>query len=211
MEETCAACRRRTAGRPAPGPCRRCGRRRTLEPATQRCRPCFDPAMAEPLAAGSGCGALAQWARGMCKACYEHSPHTVETRAASWAGRLPQIPSWWGAFTAHLATHRHAFYAADTVAHTARLILDTGTADPRTLLSHARGKASWLGRPLSDFFHAQHLLEGPGEAEEARAAARRERRVQAVPARCAPPFAASPRRCWSSVSVPSCWGCGRIG
>ncbi|MER5733744.1 hypothetical protein ABT084_36345 [Streptomyces sp. NPDC002138] len=95
---------------------------------------------------------------------------------------MPQIPSWWGAFTAHLATHRHAFYAADAVAHTARLILDTGTIDPHTLLSHARRRTPWLGRPLTDFFHAQHLLEVPGKAEEARAAARRERRIQAVPA-----------------------------
>lgn len=117
----------------------------------------------------------------MCKSCYEHSPHTVETRADGWSRRMPAAPSWWGAFTAHLMTHRHTFYAADAVAHTARLILDTGTIDPQMLLSHVRQNHPWLGRPLADFFHAQHLLEAPAEAEETRAAARRERRIEAVP------------------------------
>ncbi|MEV7238723.1 hypothetical protein AB0N06_33805 [Streptomyces sp. NPDC051020] len=79
-------------------------------------------------------------------------------------------------------THRHTSYAADAITHTARLILDTGTIDPHTLLTHARCGSPWLGRPLADFFHAQRLLEAPGAAEEVRAAARREGRIEAVPA-----------------------------
>ncbi|NUK22832.1 hypothetical protein [Streptomyces lunaelactis] len=122
----------------------------------------------------------------MCKTCYEHSPHTVESRAAGWARRMPHAPSWWGAFTVHLMTHRHTFYAADALTHTARLVIDTGTTDPHTLLVHARRTAPWLSRPLTDFFHARHLLDTPANIEDARAAGRRDRRIQAVPATLRP-------------------------
>ncbi|MCJ0875796.1 integrase [Streptomyces sp. AP-93] len=118
----------------------------------------------------------------MCKSCYEHSPHTVETRAASWADRMPDPPSWWGSFTAHLTTHRHTFYAADVLTHTARLVIDAGSTDPDTLLTHARSTVAWLSRPLADFFHADQLRGPPCDTEDTQAAARRERRIQAVPA-----------------------------
>ncbi|MGW0550103.1 hypothetical protein [Streptomyces altiplanensis] len=118
----------------------------------------------------------------MCKPCYETSPHTVQTRATSWARRMPHPPTWWDTFTTHLLTHRHAFYAADAVTHTGGLILDTGTTNPGTLLSQAQHTTPWLVRPLTDFFHTHQLLEAPKAAEETKAALRRERRIQAVPA-----------------------------
>jgi hypothetical protein len=34
-----------------------------------------------------------QWAKSLCKRCYEHSPHTVMTRAAGWAERMPAPPA----------------------------------------------------------------------------------------------------------------------
>ncbi|NXY98674.1 integrase [Streptomyces sp. BR123] len=118
----------------------------------------------------------------MCKSCYENSPHTVQTRAAGWACRMPAVPAWWDPFTAHLQTHRHTFYAADAITHTARLILKAGTTDPATLLHHAQHATPWLVRPLADFFRTHHLHDAPGTAEDARAAALRERRIEAVPA-----------------------------
>lgn len=118
----------------------------------------------------------------MCKPCYEHSPRTVQTRAAAWAHRMPAVPSWWDAFTTHLLTHRHPFYAGDIVTHTARLILDTHTTDPRTLHDHALHSNPRLVRPLTGFFHAHHLHDAPRAVEETTAAARRERRIEAVPA-----------------------------
>ncbi|WP_327129832.1 hypothetical protein [Streptomyces sp. NBC_01727] len=95
---------------------------------------------------------------------------------------MPAVPSWWDAFTTHLLMHRHPFYAGDIVTHTARLILDTHTTDPRTLLDHALHSNPRLVRPLTDFFHAHHLHDAPKAVEETTAAARRERRIEAVPA-----------------------------
>ncbi|UXY32405.1 hypothetical protein [Streptomyces sp. HUAS TT20] len=95
---------------------------------------------------------------------------------------MSQMPSWWDAFTAHLKTHRHTFYAADALTHTARLVIDTGTTDPHTLVTHSARTSPWLSRPLADFFRAYRLLDTPNDTENTQAAARRERRLQAVPA-----------------------------
>ncbi|MBT2545718.1 integrase [Streptomyces sp. ISL-44] len=94
---------------------------------------------------------------------------------------MPRSPSWWDAFAAYLATHRHAFYAADALAHTARLVIDAESTDPNTLLAAAQRTTPWLRRPLADFFHTHRLLAPPADTEEARATVRRERRIQAVP------------------------------
>ncbi|MFD3701342.1 integrase [Streptomyces sp. NPDC058646] len=92
------------------------------------------------------------------------------------------MPSWWEGLASHLATHRHTFYAADALTHTAGLVIDTGSTDPHTLLAEARRTRPWLSRLLADFFHAQQLLMAPAGSEDAQAAALRERRIQAVPA-----------------------------
>ncbi|MFJ8215057.1 integrase [Streptomyces sp. NPDC096033] len=95
---------------------------------------------------------------------------------------MPCTPDWWDALTAHLATHRNVFYGADTLAHTARLVIDTGHTDPHDLLTEARRTRPWLGRLLADFFHTHDLLEAPADILSSRAAVRRERRIAAVPA-----------------------------
>ncbi|MET9888421.1 hypothetical protein ABZZ20_35960 [Streptomyces sp. NPDC006430] len=77
---------------------------------------------------------------------------------------MTRTPSWWEAFAAHLATHRHAFYAADALTHTARLIIDAGSTDLHTLLGEARRTRPWLSRLLADF-HAQQLLTAPVGSE----------------------------------------------
>ncbi|MFD9244543.1 integrase [Streptomyces sp. NPDC059556] len=122
-----------------------------------------------------------QWARGMCKRCYQYSPHTVSTRAAGWARRMPRTPPWWEAFAAHLATHRNVFYGADALAHTARLVIDTNSTCPPSLLAEARRTRPWLHQLMADFFHAHRLIDAPTDVLSRRAASRRERRIEAVP------------------------------
>ncbi|MFF0553816.1 hypothetical protein ACFYUL_33170 [Streptomyces sp. NPDC004311] len=146
-----------------------------------------------PVASCEECGVPAQWARGMCKPCYENSPHTIRARAAGWARRMHAVPDWWDALTTHLQTHRHTFYAAEAITHTARLIINTGSTDPATLLSSAHQTTPWLVRPLADFFHTHHLHATPTTAEDARAADLRERRIEAVPAPLRPPVQAFAR------------------
>ncbi|RST01897.1 hypothetical protein EF910_26615 [Streptomyces sp. WAC07149] len=78
--------------------------------------------------------------------------------------------------------HRNVFYGADALAHTARLVIDTGQTDPHALLAEARRTRPWLSRLLADFFHTHHFLDTPADIQSTRAAARRERRTEAVPA-----------------------------
>ncbi|MEU9031935.1 integrase [Streptomyces sp. NPDC048383] len=95
---------------------------------------------------------------------------------------MPAVPLWWDTFTAHLQTHRHPFYAADAITHTARLILDAGTTDPDTLVDRAQHAIPWLVRTLTDFFRTHHLHDAPSKmAEDVKAAVLRERRIEAVP------------------------------
>ncbi|MBC9731377.1 hypothetical protein H8R17_44175, partial [Streptomyces sp. TRM68367] len=73
-------------------------------------------------------------------------------------------------------------YAADTIAETARLILSNTAASPASLLAQAREDSPQLVGALTDFFHTHgHLAPPPGLAEQ-RAATRRKRRIDAVPA-----------------------------
>ncbi|MEV5009409.1 hypothetical protein [Streptomyces sp. NPDC055692] len=95
---------------------------------------------------------------------------------------MPTPPSWWSDLAAHLAEHRHPIYAAALVATTARLILTTTACDPTTLLAHARNDAPELAGALTDFFRTHGHLTPPPELTAQRAAARRARRIQAVPA-----------------------------
>lgn len=181
-QQLCAACRRREMGQRALGPCAYCGRKRVLDPSTQRCRACTDPATTQPPTPCEHCQKNGQWAKGLCKRCYEYSPHTVITRAAGWAKRMPDPPWWWHDLAVHLAGHRHPIYAADLVATAARLILTTRTRDPLTLLTHARNDAPTLAGALTDFFRTHHHLAPPPGLADRRAAARRARRIQATPA-----------------------------
>ncbi|MFF7249836.1 hypothetical protein ACFZBU_38730 [Embleya sp. NPDC008237] len=102
---------------------------------------------------------------------------------------MPNAPSWWNDLAAHLAEHRHPIYAADIVATTARLILDTSTGDPRRLLARATHEAPELVGALTDFFRTHGHLDPPPGLADQRAAARRARRIQATPAPLRPPVA----------------------
>ncbi|MFH0522342.1 hypothetical protein ACHBTE_34955 [Streptomyces sp. M41] len=104
------------------------------------------------------------------------------TRAAGWARRMPQPPSWWADFAAHLATQRHPFYAADVIADTARLLLTTTAISPSDLLTRARQDSPQLVGALTDFFRAHGRLIPPDDPADAKAAVRRERRIEATPA-----------------------------
>ncbi|MFL9659400.1 helix-turn-helix domain-containing protein [Streptomyces sp. PB17] len=179
-QQQCAACKRRTAGKPGRGKCRHCGRRRVLDAETQRYRPCSTTT--EVPAHCERCGASGQWAIELCKRCYEYSPRTVLTRAAGWAERMPTPPSWWSDLAAHLAEHRHPIYAAGVVATTARLILATSTSEPRTLLARARHGQPELVGALTDFFRTHGFLDPPPGLADGRAAARRARHIEAAPA-----------------------------
>ncbi|MYW00269.1 integrase [Streptomyces sp. SID3343] len=95
---------------------------------------------------------------------------------------MPTTPSWWNDLAAHLAEHRHPIYAADIVATTARLILDTSTHNPHRLLAHATHDAPELVGALTDFFHTHGHLDPPPALADQQAAARRARRIQATPA-----------------------------
>jgi hypothetical protein len=95
---------------------------------------------------------------------------------------MPQPPSWWADFAAHLATHRHPLYAADVIADTARLLLNTTAISPSDLLTRARQDSPQLVGALTDFFRAHGRLIPPDDPADPKAAVRRERRIDATPA-----------------------------
>ncbi|MEU9048657.1 MULTISPECIES: integrase [unclassified Kitasatospora] len=157
-----------------------------LDAVGQHCRPCRtrDPDTAPPPPTCEACGRPGQWIKGLCKTCYQRSAHTVAARAAGWARRLTDTPSWWDDYASHLAADRNPVYASGLIARTARLIQHATTHTPTRLLAHAHTHAPDLAHALADFFTTHgHLPPPPEDAvENQRAHARRDRRLQAVPA-----------------------------
>ncbi|MFG3229558.1 integrase [Kitasatospora sp. NPDC048194] len=157
-----------------------------MDAATQHCRPCrtHDPGTAAPPPSCEACGRPGQWIKGLCKACYQRSARTVIARAQGWTRRLTDTPLWWQDLADHLATHRNPMYAGDVIARTARLLHLPPAPTPAVLLSRAHDHDPQLARALTDFFTTHgHLAPIPEtDTEDLRAAARRQRRLDATPA-----------------------------
>lgn len=81
---------------------------------------------------------------------------------------------------------RHnATAACQMITDTGRLLRDGGPAHPQALLERAGAQGRPLGRALEDFF-TSHGLALPPDHYERRAAARRQHRLEAIPAALRP-------------------------
>jgi site-specific recombinase XerD len=118
---------------------------------------------------------------GLCPRCYGRSPHRVIARAANLAGALDAPPEWLPGFASYLAPRHSAGRACQMITVLGRLLRDAGPAHPQALLDHAARASVPLARALEDFFTRHHLALPRGHDED-HAAARRQRRVQAIPA-----------------------------
>ena len=179
----CGECSRRERRQQAQQPCPRCGKPGRIRADSGWCGHCSHPGRPPaPDAACHGCGTVTHLAgAGLCPRCYDRSPHRIAIRAANLAASLNAAPSWLPGFASYLQTRHHAARGCQMLTMLGRLLRDGGPAHPQRLLHRAPEVSVPLARALEDFFIRNHLALPPGHDED-RAARRRHRRLQAIPA-----------------------------
>jgi hypothetical protein len=128
----------------------------------------------------------------LCNRCKLADPDWPFQYGASLAARLPAIPPWWQALTEFAAARYHPGGAVAILRHAGRVISVSPSAGPRQILASATRPDQALdaaGRALAAFFISQGLIM-PGDEASRRAAARRQRYLNAVPAGLADAVAA---------------------
>jgi hypothetical protein len=128
----------------------------------------------------------------LCNRCKLADPDWPFRYGASLAARLPVIPPWWQALTGYSAARYHPGGAVAIMRQAGRVICNGSSAGPRQILASATradGTLDAAGRALAAFFTRQGLIM-PGDQVSRRAAARRQRYLDAVPAGLADPIAA---------------------
>jgi hypothetical protein len=139
------------------------------------------------------CGQQRQNAgHGLCNRCKLADPDWPFHYSASLAARLPVVPPWWQALTEFSAARYHPGGAVAILRHAGRAISADSSAGPRQIVASATradGTLDAAGRAMAAFFTRQGLIM-PGDQASRRAAARRQRYLDAVPAGLAAPVAA---------------------
>ena len=185
--DRCHACHRKAARAALKRPCPGCGRVRHLRPAGI-CAVCDLPTRPARPAKIITCRECGQQGRdaghGVCNRCKLADPDWPFRYGASLAARLPVIPPWWQALTEFAAARYHPGGAVTILRHAGRVICAGASAGPRQILAaatRADGTYDAAGRALAAFFTGQGLIL-PGDEASRRAAARRQRYLDAVPA-----------------------------
>ena len=185
--DRCHVCHRKAALAALKRPCPRCGRVRHLRPAGI-CAICDQPAGPGRPAKTITCGQCGQQRRnaghGLCNRCKLADPDWPFRYGASLAARLPVVPPWWQALTEFTAARYHPGGAVAILRHAGRVLSADTSAGPRQILASATqadGTLDAAGRALTAFFTSQGLIL-PGDDARRRAAARRQRYLDAVPA-----------------------------
>jgi hypothetical protein len=120
----------------------------------------------------------------LCNRCKLAGPDWPFHYGVSLAARLPAVPPWWQALTEFSAARYHPGGAVATLRHAGRVISADASAGPRQILASATradGTLDAAGRAMAAFFTSQGLIM-PGDQAGRRAAARRQRYLDAVPA-----------------------------
>ena len=184
--DLCHACYRRAAREALKQPCPRCGRVRHLRPAGT-CAICDRPdvpRLAKTVACRQ-CGEQRRDAgRGLCNRCKLADPDWPFRYGASTAARLPDVPGWWQALIEFAAARHHPGGAVAILRQASRVLLAGGAAGPRQITDSAvrpDGTLTAEGRALEAFF-TSHGLMMPGDQASRRAAARRQRYLDSIPA-----------------------------
>ena len=164
-------------------PCPRCGKPGRIRSGTGWCGHCSHPGRPPaPDAACRDCGTLTHLAgAGLCPRCYGKSPHRIIIRAANLAAGLADPPAWLPGFADYLTSRHHAARACQMITTVGRLLRDGGPVHPQGLLERAATVSVPLTRALEDFFTRNHLALPPAHDED-RAAGRRHRRLETIPA-----------------------------
>lgn len=184
--DLCHACRRRAEREALKRSCPRCGRLRHLRPAGI-CAVCDRPAVARPVKTVTcrNCGQQRRNAgHGLCNRCKLADPDGPFRYGTSLAARLPALPGWWQELTGFAAARYHPSGAIAILRHAGRVLLADPAAGPRQVTDSASRpdrSLTWEGKALDAFFTGRGLMI-PGDQAARRAAARRQRFLDAVPA-----------------------------
>jgi site-specific recombinase XerD len=179
--EYCSPCLVKDRRAVARQPCPRCGNPGRIREGTGWCGHCSHPGRTpSPDAACRACGVVTHLeGDGLCFPCYTKSPRRITVRAENLAAQLSDPPPWLPGFADYLVPRHNATAGCQMITDLGRLLRDGGSARPQSLLE--RGAAGQLRRALEDFFTSHGLALAPDHAERM-AAARRQRRLDAIPA-----------------------------
>lgn len=192
--DLCHACCRRAAREALKRPCPQCGRVRHLRPAGI-CAICDRPAASRPekTVTCRRCGEQRRNAgHGLCNRCKLADPDWPFRYGESLAARLPDVPGWWQALTEFAAARHHPGGAVAILRCAGRVLLADPSAGPRQVTdaaTRADGAPTPEGRALAAFFAGRGLTLPGGQASR-RAATRRQRYLDTVPAGLAAAVAA---------------------
>ena len=186
--DRCHACHRRAAHAALKRPCPRCGRVRHLRPAgiCAICARAAGPARPAKTIRCRQCGEQRRNAgHGLCNRCKLADPDWPFRYGASLAARLPAPPAWWQALTEFTAARHHPGGAVAVLRHAGRVLPADASASPRQIVAaatRADGTLTAAGQALTAFFTSQGLMMAGDEAGR-RAATRRQRYLDAIPAK----------------------------
>lgn len=180
--DLCKECLRRQRRDADRAECPHCGKRRILRSDTGWCGSCSRPGRPpNPDTACVDCGRVTRLTgAGRCRCCWERSPHRITVRAANLAETLVDLPSWLGTFAAYLVGRHHPSRACAMLTRLGKHLTDDAPTHPQALLDAVAVDVP-LARALEDFLTASKLALPP-DRDERRAAARRQSRIDAVPA-----------------------------
>ena len=184
--DRCHACHRRAIRAAEKRTCPACGQLRHLTP-IGICAGCVKAATPPRPAKTVACRQCGQHRRnaghGLCGRCVQADPDRPFRYAAAAAARMTAVPAWWEEFTAFAAARHHPGGAVSILRETIRLLTAEPAASPQQLLRlwTPTGTASArAARTLTAFF-TSHGLAVPDDAEQRRAAASRQRYLDAIP------------------------------
>jgi site-specific recombinase XerD len=181
--QICSLCLVRDRRAAAWQPCPRCGKPGRIRAATGWCGHCSHPGRpARPDTACRTCGQVTHIeGDDLCLPCYTRSPHRITIRARNLAARFPGQHPWLPGFADYLAPRHNATAACQMITDTGRLLAGGGPVRPQSLLDRAAARGGPLAGALEDYLTSSGLAIPP-DHDERRAAARRQRRIDAIPA-----------------------------
>jgi site-specific recombinase XerC len=187
--DLCKECLRRQRRDADRVECPRCGKRRLVRSDTGGCASCSHPGRPpNPDAACVDCGQVTRLTgAGRCRRCWDRSPHRIAVRAANLADALDDPPGWLGDFAAYLIGRHHPSRGCQMLSRLGTHLAGDAAAHPQALLESVAADRP-LARALEDFLTAEKLAL-PTDHHERRAAARRQTRIDAVPAPLRPAVA----------------------
>jgi hypothetical protein len=185
--ELCHVCHRRAVRAAAKRGCRQCGRLRHLLP-SGTCAGCARAAAPRKPPKTITCVRCGERRRnaghGLCNRCTLADPDRPFRYAASAARRLGTAPAWWDELTAFTVGRYHPGGAMTILRETARILTVDPTATPQQILQRCTPvdqATALVLRALTAFFTGRGLAL-PDDAAQRRAAQRRQRYLDAIPA-----------------------------